>query len=98
MGEQDTRSARPEALRPVCNATTGQARAGIAFFAETSGGPAEDACESADEMVGWAEGIVSLQGADYPCGGLLIYTFYESGTWPDGKKKFIAELTDVILP
>lgn len=86
----------PEALRPVCDA--GQAKAGIAFFSETSTGPAENACESVTELVGWAEGIQTLQGAKYPCNALLIYTFDEAGTWPGGKKKFTVELTQVILP
>ena len=87
-----------EALRPVCDSQTNQPRAGIAFFAETSDGPAADVCESADEMVGWAQGIITLQGGRYPCNALLIYTFQEVGTWSDGKKQFTVELTQVILP
>ncbi len=81
-------TAQAEALRPLCNETTNEPEAGIAFFAETSAGPAENACDSADEIVATAPPMLILQGdplinvegdVRYPCDGesTVVITFIE---------------------
>lgn len=86
-------SARPEALRPLCDEATNTAKAGIAFFRETSPGPSEDACDSKDEIAAWApattilqgDSLESLIGTRYPCdGGTVIITFVEDSSQEGG--------------
>jgi len=83
-----------QALRPVCDTATNQPRAGIAFFSETSPGPQTNACDSAAEMVAWADAVVTLQGAQYQCDSLLVYAFELDSSQPGGVR---VDLT-VILP
>ena len=73
-----------EALRPVCDPQRNEPVAGIAFFRETSDGPGTDACDSADDMVAWAPGLRTLQGAQYPCDSTLVYTFVEDSSQDGG--------------
>jgi hypothetical protein len=67
--------AEPTALRPVCLDTEEGAIAGVGFYAEVSEGPAEDACESADELKAWAAGVSYQVGVDYSCDDPLLVTF-----------------------
>ncbi len=82
------------ALLPLPDPDTGQAqaRAGIAFSDRHLDQEGADL-----PTAGWAEGLVTLQGAEYRCGSLLVYTFEEDGVWPDGKAKIRVDLA-VILP
>ena len=83
-----------EALRPVCDPSTNQPQAGIAFFSETSPGPQINACDSASELAAWADPVITLQGAQYQCDSLLLYTFEVDNSQPGGVR---VDLT-VILP
>lgn len=100
----DGQDLRSDALRPVCSSSDGTLRieTGIAFFSETSDGPSSDpdsnACETVDEIAGYAQGVVALQGVDYPCGGTLVLEFVQDGVWPDGKARIVVQLAEVILP
>jgi hypothetical protein len=95
--EKDTAlldTAHLEALRPLCNPVTEKPTYGIAFFRETSAGPAEDACETKDEIVAFSEPMTTLQGNPdvnftgevvYPCdGGTVIFTFVEDSIQAGG--------------
>ncbi len=96
--EEDTEladTAQPEALRPLCNTATTQPAYGIAFYQETSTGPAENACESKDEIVAYADPVLIRQGRPvvnlggttyYPCDGTttVVVTFVEDDTRPGG--------------
>jgi hypothetical protein len=81
-------TALPEALRPLCDEATNEPAAGIAFFPETSAGPAENACDTADEIAATAAPLLILQGdplinlesdVRYPCDGesTVVITFVE---------------------
>jgi hypothetical protein len=62
---------------------------GIAFSDKPLGDPEDD-----QPTVGLADGIRTLQGAEFQCESLLVYTFEVDSTEPDG---FRIDLT-VILP
>lgn len=86
--------AKPEALRPLCNDVTNKPTYGIAFFRETSPGPAEDACITQTDIVAWSDPAVTLQGepsispsgdVQYPCdGSTVVFTFVEDNIRPGG--------------
>jgi len=79
------------ALRPLPDPVTGEARsrAGIAFSDRDL-----DADGASDPTGGWSEGVVTLQGAEYQCDSLLIYTFVQDGSQPGGIRIDLS----VILP
>ena len=79
------------ALTPLSDPVTGevQQRAGIAFSDRGLDAEGADA-----PTAGWAEGIVTLQGAEYQCDSLLTYTFVQDNTQPGGIRIDL----DVILP
>jgi hypothetical protein len=83
--------ANANALRPLPDESTGEAnaRAGIAF----SDRPLD--AEDADQpTAGWAEGVVTLQGAEYACDSLVVYTFEQDAAQPGGVRVDVT----VILP
>ncbi len=79
----------PEALRPLVDEKTGAKKAGIIF----SDRPL-DAEDAGTHITAWASGVVTLQGADYPCESLVVYTFDLDDTQPGG----VRVTTEVILP
>jgi hypothetical protein len=83
------------AMRPLCNTVTNKPTYGIAFYQETSAGPAADACESKDEIVAYSnpvqipqgQPVVNLGGTTYyPCDGTttVVITFVEDSAQPGG--------------
>lgn len=63
------------ALRPLTNSVTGDPMAGVLFVDETDATLAPRA---------WSRGIRTLQGSEYLCGSLLIYTFEPDESQPGG--------------
>ena len=63
------------ALRPLTDSDTGEALAGVLFVDETDATLTPRA---------WSHGIRTLQGSEYLCGSLLIYTFEEDQTQAGG--------------
>ncbi len=78
-----------EALRPIVDEETGKKKAGIIF----SDRPL-DSEDAGTHITAWASGFVTLQGADYPCEALVVYTFDLDDTQPGG----VRVTTEVILP
>lgn len=79
----------PEALRPLVDEKTGKNKAGIIFSDQPL-----DAEDAGTHITAWASGVVTLQGADYPCEALVTYTFDLDDTQPGG----VRVTTEVILP
>lgn len=79
----------PEALRPLLDPRTGAHKAGIIF----SDRPL-DAEDAGTHITAWASGVVTLQGAEYPCDALVVYTFDLDETQPGG----VRVTPEVMLP
>jgi hypothetical protein len=88
----DGLAAQPAALKPLCDTATNTAKAGVAFFLETSAGPSDNACDSADEVKAFAAGAVTQQGRvnqtfegpRYPADSTVTFTFVQDDTQPGG--------------